>query len=274
MIPRSNLHTHTTFCDGKNTPEEMVQTAISLGMCSIGFSGHAELPFDDCDSWCMSGDRLFNYRKEILSLKEKYVDSIEIALGIEQDYFSPSRSESYDYVIGSVHYVKPQGVPVAVDVDPEGFLNDIERYYGGDTLSLAKDYFSLVSEVISVTNCDIVGHFDLLTKFNEQYGYLDEDNARYQSLAIEALDAVLASDPLIEMNTGAMARGRRSVPYPPRFLCQRIAEKKGRMIITSDAHMASKLLYGFEEAVEYARSCGLRSLWVYKNGEFQEFSIV
>ena len=27
-----NLHTHTTFCDGKNTPEEMVQAAISLGM--------------------------------------------------------------------------------------------------------------------------------------------------------------------------------------------------------------------------------------------------
>ena len=46
------------------------------------------------------------------------------------------------------------------------------------------------------------------------------------------------------------------------------------MIITSDAHMASKLLYGFEDAIEYARSCGLRSLYVYQNGGFQEFSIV
>ena len=274
MIPRSNLHTHTTFCDGKNTPEEMVQAAISLGMCSIGFSGHAELPFDDCDSWCMVGERLSNYRKEILSLKEKYVDSIEIALGIEQDYFSPVRTEPYDYVIGSVHYVKPQGIPVAVDVNPDDFLNDINKYYGGNALSLAKDYFDLVAEVVSVTNCDIVGHFDLLTKFNEQYGYLDENDSQYQSLALEALDAVLESDPLIEINTGAMARGRRSIPYPPRFLCQRIAEKKGRMLFNSDAHTASKLLYGFEDAIEYASSCGLRSLWVYQNGGFQEISIV
>lgn len=274
MIPRSNLHTHSTFCDGKNTPEEMVQMALSLGMCSIGFSGHAELPFDDCDSWCMSGDRLSNYRKEVLALKEKYASEIEIALGIEHDYFSPVRTEPYDYVIGSVHYVRPQGVPVAVDITPDDFLNDIKTYYGGDALALAKDYFALVAEVVSVTTCDIVGHFDLLTKFNEQYGYLDENGARYQSMALEALDAVLETDALIEMNTGAMARGRRSVPYPPRFLCQRIAEKRGRMIITSDAHMASKLLYGYEAAIEYARSCGLRSLWVYQNGGFQEFSIV
>ena len=35
-----NLHTHTTFCDGKNTPEEMVRAALSLGMDSLGFSGH------------------------------------------------------------------------------------------------------------------------------------------------------------------------------------------------------------------------------------------
>ncbi len=274
MIPRSNLHTHTIFCDGKNTPEELVQTAISLGMCSIGFSGHAELPFDDCDSWCMSGERHSNYRKEILSLKETYADSIEVALGIEQDYFSPECTEPYDYVIGSVHYVKPQGVPFAVDVNPEEFLKDIKTYYGGDSLSLAKDYFSLVSEVVPVTKCDIVGHFDLLTKFNEQYSFLDEDDPRYRSMALEALDALLESDPLIEINTGAMARKRRSIPYPPAFICKRIAEKKGRMVLNSDAHRASHLLYGFEEAIEYVRSCGLRTLWIYQNGQFQELSIV
>jgi len=274
MIPKSNLHTHTTFCDGKNTPEELVQTAISLGMVSLGFSGHAELPFDDCDSWCMMGDRLSNYRKEILCLQEKYADSLEIALGIEQDYFSPSRNDSYDYIIGSVHYVKPQGVPIAVDVNPEEFLKDIKTYYGGDSLALAKDYFSLVADVVSVTKCDIVGHFDLLTKFNEEYHFLDENDSHYQSFALEALDAVLESQPLIEINTGAMARRRRTIPYPPPFLCKRIAEKKGRMIFNSDAHLASKLLYGFDDAIEYARSCGLRELWYYQNGQFQAALIV
>ena len=31
MLPLSNAHTHTTFCDGKNTVEEMAQAAIARG---------------------------------------------------------------------------------------------------------------------------------------------------------------------------------------------------------------------------------------------------
>lgn len=274
MIPRSNLHTHSTFCDGKNTPEEMVNEAIALGMVSLGFSGHAELPFEDCETWCMMGERLQNYRAEVLRLKEKYASQIEIALGIEQDYFSPKPQNSYDYTIGSVHYVQCQGKEIATDIDPHEFCRDIEEYYSGDALALAKDYFALVANVVNVTACDIVGHFDLLTKFNEQYAYLDENDARYQSLALEALDAVLEKEPLIELNTGVMARKRKSIPYPAPFLCQRIAEKKGRMIINSDAHLAANLLYGFEDAIEYARSCGVRELWFYQNGQFQAESIV
>ncbi len=274
MIPKSNLHTHTTFCDGKNTPEEMVETAISLGMCTLGFSGHAELPFEGCDTWCMVGEQLQNYRKTILSLKEKYASSIEIALGIEQDYFSTKITDPYDYVIGSVHYVKSQGKEIAVDINADDFLKDIEEYYSGNALRLAEDYFALVADVVKTTDCDIVGHFDLLTKFNEECGFLDEDSSTYQSLALEALDAVLADDPIIELNTGAMARGRRKIPYPAPFICQRIAEKKGRLLFNSDAHFAQKLLFGFDEAIEYLRSFGIRELWYYHNGQFQAMPIL
>ena len=41
MIPLCNMHTHTVFCDGKNTVDEMVESAIKLGMKTLGFSGHA-----------------------------------------------------------------------------------------------------------------------------------------------------------------------------------------------------------------------------------------
>ena len=44
---KRNLHTHSTFCDGKNTPEEMVRAAIAKGFDAIGFSSHFSLPEDD-----------------------------------------------------------------------------------------------------------------------------------------------------------------------------------------------------------------------------------
>lgn len=43
----SNLHTHTTYCDGKNSIEENILYAIEKNFISLGFSGHSYLPFDN-----------------------------------------------------------------------------------------------------------------------------------------------------------------------------------------------------------------------------------
>ena len=46
MLIRSNAHCHTTFCDGKNTVEEMAQEAIRLGFISLGYSMHGWTPYE------------------------------------------------------------------------------------------------------------------------------------------------------------------------------------------------------------------------------------
>ena len=70
----TNLHTHTTFSDGKNTPEEIVLTALEQGFCSIGFSDHAYTSYDI--SYCMNDEK--GYIKEVRRLQEKYKKEIEI----------------------------------------------------------------------------------------------------------------------------------------------------------------------------------------------------
>ena len=44
---KQNLHTHSIFCDGKDTIEEMTLEAISKGFDILGFSGHGYLSIDD-----------------------------------------------------------------------------------------------------------------------------------------------------------------------------------------------------------------------------------
>ena len=65
----STYHLHTTFCDGKNTPDEMVQFALSKGFDSIGFSGHSYMSFSE--GWSMSLSGTEDYKKHIKELKEK-----------------------------------------------------------------------------------------------------------------------------------------------------------------------------------------------------------
>lgn len=270
---KANLHTHTCLCDGKNSPEEMVRSAVEKGFDVLGFSGHSYTPFDE--TYCMSLENTRRYQKEVRRLAETYRNQICIFCGIEQDIYSDQPTEPYDYVIGSVHAVYREdgrsGRYIYVDSDLAALKEAVSELYGGDYLALAEDYFSIVSQVVHKTGCQIVGHFDLLTKFNEQEHLFDESHPRYKEAVHQALSKLLQADPIFEINTGAMARGYRTSPYPSPSILRSIYQAGGRITINSDSHSASSLDFGFEAAREAARSCGFSVFWTMdEHGKFAE----
>ena len=255
-----NLHAHTTFCDGKDTPEELVHEAIRMDMDSLGFSSHA--PLAGQGDWNMAPEDVPRYRAEILSLRERYTGRLEIFLGLEQDYYSPPPGDGWDYLIGSVHCVEKDGRLLPVDYLPEDFVRGVRQYYGGDYYAFAEDYYRLVGGVAERTGCQIVGHFDLITKFNEGDRLFDTSHPRYRNAALDALDRLAERDVIFEINTGAMSRGYRSAPYPSPALLRAMRERDLPLCITSDCHDRSHLLYAFPQAAGLARSCGYREQMV------------
>lgn len=269
-IPQ-NLHTHTVYADGKNTAEEMVQGAIRSGCASLGFSEHSPFPpVGPNDGYSLLPERVADYCAEVLALRDKYRGQLEIFLGLEQDIDSPPPEGSYDYLIGSVHNLRVSGDKwFAVDASTEDFLRYAGMLYGGDCLTMAEAYYRLEAEVADRTGCQIVGHFDLITKFNEGGRLFDESDPRYRNAALEALTALMERDVIFEINTGAISRGYRTVPYPAPFLLKAIREKGGRVCITSDTHSAGTITYAFPQAAALAESCGFRDAWVLTKDGFQ-----
>ena len=269
-----NLHTHTVFGDGKNTPEEMVLGALSSRCASLGFSEHSPLPpAADPDGWTMKEAVVGAYRAEILRLREKYRGKIDIFLGLEQDFDSPPPAEKYDYLIGSVHSVAAGGRLLSVDNTRENFVQAVRKHFGGDFFAFARAYYRRMAAAAEKTGCQIAGHFDLVTKFNEGGRFFDEADPRYRSAALEALEAVMERDVIFEINTGAMSRGYRSAPYPAPFLLEAIRKKGGRICITSDSHSAGTVTHAFPQAAELARACGFRELWVLAEGGFRPMGL-
>ncbi len=257
-----NLHTHTVYGDGKNTPEEMVLGALAAGCTSLGFSEHSPLPAPiDPDGWTMAPEDVPTYRAEVLGLREKYRERLAIFLGLEQDLDSPPPGDGYDYLIGSVHTVWADGVPLSVDEGRDSFVRAVGEHFGGDFLAFAEAYYGRVAQVAR-TGCQIVGHFDLVTKFNEGGALFDETDPRYRAAALSALEALPVKDLLFEINTGAMSRGCRTTPYPAPFLLRAICGRGGRICITSDCHSAGAVAFGFAQAQALARECGFRERWV------------
>lgn len=267
MMTLFDLHTHTTFCDGQNTPEEMAEAALQKNFGMLGFSGHAYTPFDA--DFCMSRENTALYTAEIQRLKSLYDGKIKLYLGCERDFFSDDGDFRYDYVIGSVHYVKKDGVFLSVDNTAEIMQKNVAEHYGGDYMEYIRDFFSLAAECPKKTGADIIGHFDIVTKFNEGNRYFDEQSDRYRRLALEALDAAAECRVPFEVNIGAVYRGYRKAPYPNRFLLEEIRRRGGCVTLSGDCHTAAAFGFGFYESLKMLSDIGFDSIAVFNGNGFE-----
>ena len=248
----ADYHVHTTFSDGKNTPEEMVLAAIEKGMKTIGFSDHSYTFFDE--SYCMRREEIGAYCTCIAELKEKYRGQIEVLCGIEQDFYSDMPTQDYDYVIGSVHYLKLGNEYVPVDESPQTLCDAANRFFGGDMIALAEEYYRTVSQVVDRQNADIIGHFDLITIFNENGTLFDQNDERYIAAYRAAADRLIEAGKPFEINTGGVARGYRTTPYPSSEAMEYIRQRGGKFILSSDSHSTETLCFGFDNE-ELAKLC-------------------
>ena len=252
---RADFHVHSCFCDGHDEPEEIVKQAISLGMTKLGFSGHSYTAFDEAP--CMSPENTERYKHEISRLKREYASQIEILCGIEQDYYSEMSVAGYDFVIGSVHYVKLNDRYYHVDNTPE-MLKELIHACDDDAYIMCEKYFALVSDVVNRTGASIIGHFDLVTKLNEKHNFFDERDSRYVESWKRAADLLLKTGRPFEINTGAISRGYKTQPYPSREILEYLASNNASVILSSDSHSKANLMFGFSQCEELADSLGLK----------------
>ena len=265
----ASIHTHTVFSDGKQTPRENVEAALALGMEAIGFSDHSYTSHDH--GYCMKKEREADYIREIRALKEEYRGRIDISLGLELDAttLGEYEREAYDYLLGDCHYVRTPGGYFSVDHAKDWHTALCENWFGGDYIAFARAYFEQYTAAMQEMKPHVLGHFDLVAKFC----MIDESDPRYLRYAKEALEACLAVTPYIELNTGAIARGNRAVPYPAPYLLETVKEKGGKLLLGADSHDTALLTYGFRDALALLPANGIRTVCVIKDGKFEEREI-
>lgn len=251
----SNAHTHTIWCDGSNTAEEMILAAIQRGFVSLGFSIHSWTPYEPCG---VTPEKEQLYRQELLVLREKYRGQLEILIGVERDSFAGRDFPEFDYHLDSVHVIEAGGEHCFVDWSREKTDRAINEIFGGDPLAYCRAYYRSVAENCAKSEALFIGHIDLVAKFNEGNRLFDESDPRYLSMAYEAAECAVQRGIPLEMNTGAITRGYRTSPYPALPILKFIREKGGQIIINSDAHSTDGVDTAFDTCVEMAQSCGFR----------------
>lgn len=267
MFPKSNLHSHSLYSDGKSTLEELVRAAIDRGFFSLGISEHGVEPHGSA-GMSVEGER--EYIAEMHRLKEKYAGQIELVLGLEHDFITRDVDLSpYEYVIESVHALYCSGEYVTLDNTEAELCEGARRHYGGDLYRMSADYFRAVCQSIEQAQAQILGHIGLISKFNDDGHLFDARDPRYAKPFEEAMHLAVERDMIVEVNTGAISRGYRTSPYPDGEQLRLLRKMGGRILFSSDCHRAEHVDCAFDLAAELARAAGFRECVVWKNGGFQ-----
>ncbi|NQU99941.1 MAG: histidinol-phosphatase HisJ [Parcubacteria group bacterium] len=271
----TNYHTHSKYSDGKSSLEEHVQKAIDLKMHSLGFSDHA--PFESSTlPWHMKESLLNSYLNEAERLKEKYRDKLDLYTGLEIDYIEGmnrlAEFKNLDYKIGSVHYLGrfKNEEYYGFDHNKEGFEKGLEKIYSGDIKKLVKTYYETTSKMLLEDKPDIVGHVDLIKKFNKGNIYFNENEKWYREEIYKCLNVLAKSGCIMEINTRGLYRGHIETFYPSSFIIKKAFELNIPVTISVDAHNINDLCLYFDEAVKMLKEIGYENISVLEKGIWVE----
>jgi histidinol-phosphatase (PHP family) len=264
----SNYHCHSRFDDGHGELEEYVQAAVQKGLRTLGFSGHAPVPFP-C-SWTIPSRLLPEYLDTARKLQDAYRDTLELLIGLEVDYIpemmSPAsaqiRALNLDFTVGSVHFVErlANGELWTADGPAEELEQGVAESFGGDMRKAVEEYYRRMAAMVATAPPDIIGHFDVIKKNNRGGRYFSEQEPWYRSAVGRTLDAVAASACILEINTGGIVRGTSGALYPSLWILSECHRRQIPVMINSDAHLPEQLDGYYGEAVSILREIGFREL--------------
>ena len=257
-----------SFCrHAKDELSAVVETAIARGFTHYGLSEHCprdrpqDLYPDERDLGPADLAAAFQaYTAEAFALRERYRDRLQLIVGFETERLPPDgwaarmqelrASAPFEYVIGSVHDVDG----TYVDLTAEVTAALAERLGGRDALHAR--YFSAVAEMVETLRPEIVGHLDLVRKFD---GPGAGFSAAVQPYIERALEAVAAHGAVLDINCGAHRRGLSPV-YPLPDILSRAQRMGIAVTLGDDSHGVSSVGIGLDASLRVIADAGYREL--------------
>ena len=267
-VTMANYHCHSRFDDGHGELEDYVRAALRKGLQTLGFAGHAPVPFA-CD-WTIPSTLLPEYLQTARRLQNTYKDRIELLVGLEVDYIpetvsptaAPIQALNLDFTVGSVHFIGrlANGEPWTADGPPEELEQGMAESFDGDIRRTVEEYYRRMTAMVSTAPPDIIGHFDVIKKNNRGAKHFAEDAPWYRTAVERTLDAVAASACILEINTGGIVRNTSGALYPSEWILAECLEREIPVMINSDAHRPDQLDGYYREAADILEGIGFREL--------------
>ncbi len=257
------LHSHTQYCDGRATMDEMARAAVEQGMTVYGFTPHSPIPFDSpCN---MSADAVGDFLREADRIAAAYAGRCRFLKGMEVDYIGSEwgphseyfKSLPLDYTIGSVHFIPTQdGEPVDIDGKFESFRRKMADRFRDDIDYVVDTFFRQSMDMLAAGGFDILGHFDKIGQNASYYAPGIEGGSHYRGLLRQYMDRITASGVIVELNTKAYHEHGRF--FPSAALLPELVAAGVPVVVNSDAHYPDRICAGRAEGLRALAEAALK----------------
>ncbi len=257
MIPIADFHMHTPLCGhATGEPAEYVRHGIKAGLKEMGFSDHAPLVSHRDPKITMDFDQLPLYLKMIEDVQKQFSREITVKIALEADFIPGFEDKTraiiedypYDYIIGSVHFIRTWG-----------FDDPAQRtgWNSKDVNQVYHDYYELLRQSAKSGMFDIIGHCDLVKKFGHRATESMFDEVKATAKVFKETGVA------IEINTAGLRKPVKEM-YPS-LDCLKIYREAGiPLTFGSDAHAPEEVAKDFDKALALAQAAGFKEYLTFK----------
>jgi histidinol-phosphatase (PHP family) len=184
----------------------------------------------------------------------------DLRLGIEADFVAGAEDRianllerrDFDYVVGSVHFLREH----SIDMDDYSVW---ERGHSAE--EIWERYFQTLAEAARSGLFDILAHPDLVKVWGPDRPRPEGDLRRYYEPAIEAIaEAGIA----VEVSTAGLRKRTREL-YPAQAFLEMCAQAGAPVALSSDAHIPGDVGADYDQALELLERAGIGELCVFEH---------
>jgi histidinol-phosphatase (PHP family) len=187
-------------------------------------------------------------------------EETDLRLGIEVDFVAGREDRiagllegrPWDYVIGSVHFLRDEAVDMPGEWDVWGRGESPERVW--------RRYFETLAEAARSGLYDVIAHPDLVKVWGGERPAPDGDLRRFYEPAVEAFHEVGVA---VEVSTAGLRKPVGEI-YPSRAFLEMVADAGLPVALSSDAHVPDHLGYGYDRALALLADVGIGEVCVFE----------
>ncbi len=260
---RVNCHIHSNESDGDMTPREIVLRAVEEELDVVCFTDHAKTPGEiDIDDEYIHGD---DYYEELARLRDEFKGRVEVLVGVEVDwiegyedwYAREVERRDYDFVLGSIHWLRDASGQMNRPHFPKGDLG----VFGGEREFVERD-LAEVWKMVEWGVVDSVAHLDIFRKRLEHPEILKED--WYGELILDLLGLMKERGIALEVN--CVGWSVLEEQFPQKWIIEEAVKMGIGVTVGNDFHKLKfgRLDEGIDRVFEMLREVGAGEVLVFR----------